>query len=163
GLKVFRSIINRNQQQVVVSPIDLHWKLLNGANYYNELLEKGSKNRLKQNRSDVSTTYRPPTNEIEQQLYELLKDMFGIEEIGIYDNFFDLGMSSLDLVRINVKLKEAFKRDLPIVVLYEHTSIKSLAKYLSNQEVNNNLTNKKELLKAKSVMKNTLSALKSRK
>jgi NAD(P)-dependent dehydrogenase (short-subunit alcohol dehydrogenase family)/acyl carrier protein len=164
GLEVFQRVVNSNHQQVIASPTDLHWKLTHEASYYNQLLERGSENRIKQDRSNLMATYSPPTNEIEQKLSELWKNMFGLEQIGIYDNFFDLGISSLDLVRVNAKLKELFNRDVPIIALYEHTSIHALSEYLSDTETNYNSTaSKTKLKKSKSVMKDTLSALNRRK
>ncbi|GGA37440.1 hypothetical protein GCM10007416_07940 [Kroppenstedtia guangzhouensis] len=159
GVEVFRRILCRNHHQVVVSPVDLHWKLKHGVKHYTQMLEQRSRSKPKQQRSGMLSAYTAPTNEIEQKLCELLQDMFGLEQIGIHDNFFDLGMSSLDLLRVNAKLKDLFKRDLPVVTLYEHSTIHALAKYLGYREPIEEPRAHEELNKAKSVMKNTLSRL----
>lgn len=160
GVEVFRRILRQDHYQVVVSPEDLLWKLEHGAAHFVELLEQGSQNKKKQERSDVLTAFTAPTNEIEQQLCELWQTMFGLTKVGIHDNFFDLGLSSLDIVRVTSKLKEIFKRDIPVVALYEHSSIHALAKSLAHKEqVAEQASRKEELNKAKSVMKNTLARL----
>ena len=54
----------------------------------------------------------------------------GIERIGVDDNFFELGGSSLLLVEIEARLREAFHRDIPIVEMFRHPTIRSLAEAL---------------------------------
>ncbi|SDW03816.1 amino acid adenylation domain-containing protein [Marininema mesophilum] len=162
GVEVFHRIISHNHPQVVASPVDLHWKLTDGMRYYTELLDQGGKNKAKQQRSDRLVDFVAPSNEIEQQLSELLQGMFGYEQVGIHDNFFDLGMSSLDLVRVNAKLKDLFQYDLPVVTLYEYSSIHTLAKYLSQPGATEEAQPREELGIAKTVMKNTLARLNKR-
>ena len=53
-------------------------------------------------------------------------------EVGIYDNFFDLGGTSIDMIRLNSELQERFKRDIPIVALYRYTTIDSLSRFLGD-------------------------------
>jgi acyl carrier protein len=48
------------------------------------------------------------------------------DSIGPEDNFFDLGASSLDLIRIHAKLVEAFGPVLTAVDLFGHPNIKAV-------------------------------------
>lgn len=57
------------------------------------------------------------------------------EDINVDDNFFEIGINSLNMISINNKLKDEFKRSIPLTVLFEHTSVARLADYLqSNRE-----------------------------
>ena len=51
----------------------------------------------------------------------------GRDSIGLEDNFFDLGASSLDLIRIHAKLVEAFGPVLTAVDLFGHPNVKAVA------------------------------------
>ncbi|HSK79266.1 MAG TPA: acyl carrier protein, partial [Thermoanaerobaculia bacterium] len=48
----------------------------------------------------------------------------------VNDNFFELGGSSLLLVEIEARLRGAFHREIPIVEMFRHPTIRSLAEAL---------------------------------
>ena len=54
----------------------------------------------------------------------------GHENFGADDNFFDLGGTSLQLVGIHATLQTAFGRTLPLVELFAHPTVRSLARWL---------------------------------
>jgi iturin family lipopeptide synthetase B/iturin family lipopeptide synthetase C len=68
------------------------------------------------------------------------KDVLKLEEVGIYDNFFDIGGTSLDMIRLNSKLTGIFKREIPIIAMYRYTTIDSFTSFLEegNRETGNN-------------------------
>ncbi len=63
---------------------------------------------------------------------EVWKKVLKLDEVGIYDNFFDLGGTSVDMIHLNSQLKEIFKRDIPIVALYRYTTIASFSQFLGD-------------------------------
>jgi acyl carrier protein len=48
-------------------------------------------------------------------------------------NFFDIGGSSLKMMRVHGALTRALARQIPIVVLFDHPSIASLSQHLAQQ------------------------------
>ena len=48
----------------------------------------------------------------------------------MHDNFFDSGGHSLLAVRAYHRLRSAFRRDFPLVALFEHPTIEAIARYL---------------------------------
>ncbi len=74
--------------------------------------------------------YAAPENAGEKQLAQLFLEHLGIEKLGIDDNFFDLGLSSLDLVQLTQKVKETFQQEVNILNFYEHSSVRALARCL---------------------------------
>ena len=54
---------------------------------------------------------------------------------GSSDNFFDLGASSLDLIRIHAKIVEAFGPALTAVDLFGHPNIKAVAAKIDGDAV----------------------------
>ncbi|HEX8336407.1 MAG TPA: phosphopantetheine-binding protein, partial [Pyrinomonadaceae bacterium] len=50
--------------------------------------------------------------------------------VGVNDNFFEAGGTSLLVVQVNAKLREAFGRAIPVVELFRHPTIKTQAAYI---------------------------------
>jgi acyl carrier protein len=75
-----------------------------------------------------------PGNKVELAIATIWKEILHMETIGSYDNFFDIGGHSLLLLQIRRRLQQSFSRDIPLIELFKHTNISSLAKYLSQNE-----------------------------
>jgi hypothetical protein len=52
-------------------------------------------------------------------------------QVGLHNNFFDLGGHSLLLIKIKQKLEEHLTRQIAMVDLFKYTTVASLAKFLS--------------------------------
>ena len=68
-----------------------------------------------------------PNGSTQSQLRDIVANALRRDGIGLEDNFFDLGASSLDLIRIHAKLVEAFGPILTAVDLFGHPNIKAAA------------------------------------
>lgn len=53
--------------------------------------------------------YTPPRDEIERFVCSKMADVLHLEKVGIHDDFFELGGSSLDVVQLKLKLGEDFE------------------------------------------------------
>jgi amino acid adenylation domain-containing protein len=78
----------------------------------------------------LDSAYAPPRTPSEKTLAAIWQDVLGHDRIGVNDNFFELGGSSLLLVEIEERLREAFHREIPIVEMFRHPTIRSLAEAL---------------------------------
>jgi amino acid adenylation domain-containing protein len=81
-------------------------------------------------RPRLDNAYAPPRTPAEKTLAAIWQDVLGHDRIGVDDNFFELGGSSLLLVEIEERLREAFHREIPIVEMFRHPTIRSLAEAL---------------------------------
>ncbi len=72
-----------------------------------------------------------PRTGLERTLAEVWGAVLQIEQPGIDDDFFALGGHSLLLVRAQVRLAAALGRAVPIVELFAHPTIRSLARHLA--------------------------------
>ena len=75
--------------------------------------------------------YAAPRTEMEQQVAGIWRELFQVEQVGLHDNFFDLGGHSLLLLRAHRRLHEVLRREIPIVTLFQHPTVSALALYLS--------------------------------
>lgn len=103
-------------------PLNLNGKVdqlalaaINERKYYTDKSLKGFRNRMEKN------------------LLNIWREVLDIEKIGISDNFFSLGGSSLKAVAINTKLTEQFNIAFPLTVIFQNPTIKRLAVFLENQ------------------------------
>ncbi|QOT00746.1 amino acid adenylation domain-containing protein [Brevibacterium sp. JNUCC-42] len=161
GVEVLKRALHNSSPQVVVSSEDLIKKIAEGSAHFQAVLEKGQFSREINQRPELSTNYVAPKSEIEGKLANIWQKMFGIEQVGIYDNFFDLGASSLDLIQVNRKVKELLNLDISVVTMYEYPTIASLAAYLiqemsADKQVTREQIKSDELNKSKQLMKSTI-------
>jgi acyl transferase domain-containing protein len=76
--------------------------------------------------------YVAPRNEIEHMLAVVWQELLGIEQISIYDNFFDLGGHSLIATQVVARLRESFPIEVQLEKLFETPTIESLAGMLED-------------------------------
>jgi hypothetical protein len=76
----------------------------------------------------MSTTYEPPSNDIERAIAETWQAALGIEKVGIYDKFLEIGGNSLIAVQIRNRIQEVLEVDLPVDVMFTSPTIADLAR-----------------------------------
>ena len=74
----------------------------------------------------------PPRNDREQRLVEIWKSLLETDAIGIRDNFFDIGGTSLKTVSLMIEIEAAFGKTLPLSVLLDGPTIEGLAAQLGS-------------------------------
>jgi amino acid adenylation domain-containing protein len=74
-----------------------------------------------------------PVNDVQRRLAEVWKRLLGVAEVGVLDNFFDLGGHSLLLIEAHRQINDLFEQDISIVDLFRHPTIASLAEAISGQ------------------------------
>ena len=72
--------------------------------------------------------------EMEAAIIGILKEVFQIDEVGVDDNFFDLGGNSLLLVTVQEKLQELIGREIQPVDVFNHPTVALLAGFLSTAD-----------------------------
>src|SRR5262249_46368207 len=87
-----------------------------------------------QSRPDLEQDFISPRNALETVLAGMWRQLFGIEQVGILDNFFDLGGHSLLATQLNSRLCETFQIDLPLRTIFESPTVAGLAEALSRCE-----------------------------
>ncbi len=80
---------------------------------------------------DSKTEFVAPRNEVENILTNIWKEELGIENVGVNDNFFEIGGHSLLLTRVHSRLNKQFQREFSLIDLFTHSTISALAKYVT--------------------------------
>jgi polyketide synthase PksJ len=82
-------------------------------------------------RPQLGVTYIAPATNIEKHISDIWREILQLDKVGIDDNFFDLGGTSFDILRITSKLYETFKREIPVVSIFQYPTIRSFAEYFT--------------------------------
>jgi len=90
---------------------------------------------LSRSHPETGGTFVEPTTDNEKIIARIWKDLLLVEEVGIYENFFDLGGNSMNVIRLNWELKETFGIDIPVALLFRNLTIDFLSKYLGQEEM----------------------------
>jgi len=79
-----------------------------------------------------------PRNPVERQVAQIWCEVLGLENVGIHDNFFDLGGHSILAARVRARLKILLKVEIPLRTLFDAPTIAEMASFLPHllQEVN---------------------------
>jgi amino acid adenylation domain-containing protein len=72
-----------------------------------------------------------PRGRIEDAIAAAWRDVLRLEQVGIDDNFFDLGGHSLLLVQVQAKLRSALDREIAIVEMFQYPTIRTMAGHLA--------------------------------
>lgn len=84
------------------------------------------------NKLPTGIAYTAPENKKEETLVELFAKELDrpANEIGVNDNFFDLGANSIKLIKILHEVNRQFGLDLKPVLLFQYTTVKLLSGYI---------------------------------
>jgi amino acid adenylation domain-containing protein len=78
--------------------------------------------------------YVAPRNSIEASLCDLWKDVLQLQEVGVNDNFFDLGGSSLNAVLVVQRMQRDLKLKVSVIQMFTHPTVGHMAEYLTNAD-----------------------------
>ncbi len=100
---------------------------------------KVDRNKLRSYSGDVlsaSEKYEAPRNEHEEKLITILASHLDREpsKISIHDNFFDLGINSLKMIKIVSQINKELAIDLKVVSLFEYPNVYKLSEYFHTMD-----------------------------
>jgi natural product biosynthesis luciferase-like monooxygenase protein len=86
-------------------------------------------------RKHSESEYIQPKGALEEQIAEIWRRALNVDKVGREDNFFDLGGHSLLLAQVHGQLSQALNKNLPLVKMLEHPTVGSLARFLSQEQM----------------------------
>ena len=134
GIKTFERILTYSQtNQVIVSTGDLKTRI-NQWVKFSSLEEKGAakkeKSPTRHQRPNLMTSYVAPRNQLEQNIAQIWEQLFGFQQVGIQDDFFELGGDSLKAVTSISKMHREFNVMLSLVEFFKLRTVEELARYI---------------------------------
>ncbi|MFE9427014.1 amino acid adenylation domain-containing protein [Kitasatospora sp. NPDC006697] len=77
--------------------------------------------------------YRAPRNPLEAKLAELFAEALELEQVGIDDDFFDLGGHSLRVTKLISRIRASLGIKVPIRVMFSNTTVAKLSAHLESK------------------------------
>lgn len=78
-------------------------------------------------RPGLDNPFVPARNPVEKELTRIWAEVLGIDQVGIYDNFFDLGGHSLAAARVVSQVIKQFQSELPLRSLFQSPTVAAMA------------------------------------
>lgn len=130
---LMRIVGHRIAPQVVVSVRDLYASIRftdemaqERAHHATSHSVEASANRPRFPRPNLSTTFVPPSDEVEAQIATVWQELLGVEQVGIHDNFFELGGDSLVGIELVSRLTRTLGVHISPVTLFEGPTVEAL-------------------------------------
>jgi hypothetical protein len=140
GMEAFARILSHRLPRVAVSTRDFR-PVVEGSGRQSAMAlilaaaEQSREERPKYARPALGVSYAAPRNDLERKIAAVWGDLLGIDQVGINDNFFDLGGNSLVGLNLTARLrKELDVEDVPAHVLYEAPTVSALARFMSQDQ-----------------------------
>ena len=80
-------------------------------------------------------SYVAPTTDLQRKMAEVWQRVLAIEELGINDDFFELGGNSLLATQLVMEMREAFRMSVPLRDFFETPTVAALSAVLETAEV----------------------------
>jgi amino acid adenylation domain-containing protein len=142
GWEVFTMVLENPNPQVVVSPKDLDRLLAQCRQAWTGEKPEPAKNlqtttaaakKTLRPRPALSTPYAAPADPTQQALAEVWQDYFGIDRVGIQDDFFELGGDSLMATIMSARIHKRINVRIPITEIFQGPTIERLSAYIQGQ------------------------------
>ena len=81
-----------------------------------------------------SLNFVAPRNETESKLCDIWKKVLGLDNVGVFDDFFRLGGHSLKVSQVVAMIRMIFKIDCPISIAFDKKTISDLAEFIVSKK-----------------------------
>lgn len=136
GVEVFQRVLSlKSINQIVVSTTNLQNRISQWTKPQGKLqqVSQTADSLALHRRPNLSNNYVAPRNEIEQTIANIWQEILGIELVGIYDNFLEIGGDSLLTIQITARASKAGLR-INTQHLFEYPTIAQLADIASRTQ-----------------------------
>ncbi len=87
-------------------------------------------------RPELDTPFVAPRTSLEQELAEIWREVLYQDQVGIHDNFFDLGGDSMAALRVISRVLERFQLALSVQSFFPATTVEQMASVISRSQGN---------------------------
>lgn len=131
GVEVFRRVLGARLPQVAVVTREVQ-KNRNQVASTPEISEvlMSAVPPATHDRPELLNAFQPAETETQRRIAAIWREALGQDQIGIDDNFFELGGHSLIATSILGRLRTTFAINLPLRVIFESPTIRSLAEHV---------------------------------
>lgn len=111
----------------------------------NGKVDRGALPMPPEERPELANAYVAPRTPDEETLASIWRELLGLEQIGVYDSFFDLGGHSLLAAQVVARLRDVLDIELPLRAMFEESTIAGLAVHIERARAERHETRLPEL------------------
>ena len=82
-------------------------------------------------RPELDQPYEEPRGAMEETIAKIWRKLLTLDRVGAHDSFFDLGGTSILAVEGMLELRQALGREVAVVKLFQHPTVRALARHLA--------------------------------
>lgn len=79
-----------------------------------------------------AAAYIAPVTELEKTVAQVWQEVLQLPQVGLYDDFFSVGGSSLAMLQVSTQLEKQLNRSCAIVELFKQPTVSAMANYLAS-------------------------------
>ncbi|MGE5340373.1 MAG: amino acid adenylation domain-containing protein [Candidatus Omnitrophota bacterium] len=144
GIEVFMRVMESQLNRVTVFSFDLlasierqEKKMLANAVGENlatevETASAAASKKRSAKRPELSTPYAAPATDVERIVVGIWEGLLGIEDVGIYDDFFELGGDSLKAMTVIAHINKKLKIQIPLAVFFKNPTVEQMGHYIDD-------------------------------
>ena len=83
-------------------------------------------------RPGLEAAYVAPRTPLEQELEKIWSEVLDLDDIGVHDNFFDLGGHSLRAAQVLARIRHLFQVEIPLKMFFAKPTLAALADYIES-------------------------------
>lgn len=136
GVEAFTRILGSDAPQVLVYNFDL-FPLLKHLNtqqtslrFQESLADRVETLKTILKRPALKTQYVAPQDKNQESIARIWQDLFGLETVGIKDDFFELGGDSLKAMTVSSRIQKELHVKIPISLFFSSPTIEELSSYV---------------------------------
>jgi acyl transferase domain-containing protein len=155
SVAVFERALASGLPEVIVSTQDFRMLIeqqnASPTSGFTEQMERLRQSHAARPRADAGgggDAYVAPKNEVEEKVAAIWEKLFGLERVGVKDNFFDLGGHSLLAIQLISQLHEAFDVQLPINSLFEAQTVEGVSAVIVERQIEQQFGDIEQLLES---------------
>ncbi len=135
GMRLIEKILCVKEPHVIVSVEELRRrKQATKKENQEEIINQVLKGNATYERPELSSEYVEPSSELQKHIAKVWECAFSVKEVGIQDDFFELGGDSLYAIGIVNELKKYYQIDMTDI--YNYPTVAQLARKLEDHSVN---------------------------
>jgi acyl transferase domain-containing protein/acyl carrier protein len=134
AMDVFARILGTAVPQVIVATRDFRSVMEHNHAHTpspaGEELQEVTSSISTHSRPDLGSPYVAPRNTVEQTIVDIWQELLGVNQVGIHDNFLNLGGHSLIALQVLARLRRAFQVEISVRVFLEAPTVAELAEHI---------------------------------
>lgn len=100
----------------------------------NGKLDRKALPKLDLSNKESTETLTLPATDLEKRIAAIVTQVLDIDQVGLNNNLFDLGADSVAIVRLNNRLTEEFRKEIPVIEMFQYPTVSYLATFLKDSD-----------------------------